>query len=197
MDKNQAKDNAVMKWESIVKMMDFKKSDIPKVCEYADLHTLLESTNHTVFPGTTEFIPKYLEDSMLPISLKVLSKVKDLSKVHFEYLPVFRLMRDGEICSETMKTHSISSDVTRDQIVELKRQTGIDLIAMVESELIEKLAGIYNKLIEDGNELYVFVVAQSIAIVAEGTQAPQIRLLSRFHIEGPGVWEKSITINDL
>lgn len=197
MDKKQAIDNAVMRWEPIIKMLDFKRGDIPKVCWYVHLHALTESTPHTVFPGTTEFIPKNVGENMLPISLKVLSKVNDLSKVHFEGIPVFTLIRGEKVCGETMKTHSISSEVTHGQIMELTQQTGIDVTSMVENELIEKLADTYNKLIEQGNELYIMSVAQSIALVTEGTQPPRIRLLSRFHIEGPGVKEKYITIDDL
>jgi hypothetical protein len=194
-NKNWNVENIVKKWRPVIESLNFKESDIQKVCEYAELHALEESTDYMSLPKVDTVDTTFklsADETLLPLSLRVLSKINDLSKVHFVDGPAFVIERNGKVESETVKTYSIQSTVTQDQIMQLKHLHGIDVIDMVENELILLLVDKLNSEIEMGNDLYVYLVAQSIRIITVGTEPPRIMMSTRFHAEEPVV-----TMNDL
>jgi len=200
-NKNWNTENIVKKWKPVVQSLEFDDKYIPKICEYAEMHTITEA-NSDYFQSIESVIPT-LEVSLLSISLDILKRVKDLSKIHFIKGVFFNLQRNNEIHSETVKTHSFSISINREDMMHLRNQTEVNIIKHAEDKLIDGVAEMYNKLIEEGNDLYIYLVGQSLRIISESTMdSTQIMILSRFHSEKHDIIleEKpttSITIDDL
>lgn len=189
----------VRKWRPVIETLKFKEFDIKKVCEYAELHSLEESIESLTVPMTTiEFLPG-MNKNLLPLSLMILKKVNDLSKIHFVSSPAFLINRNGKHEPESVKTYAFETNISYDQIMSLVQIIGgINTESKIESDLITEISGKINELINDENEIYVYLVAQSISSISAAGKPPKIMLRSRYHVEPCKIQQSSgITINDL
>jgi len=194
----EAKENATKKWSPILEHLKFKKEDIPNVCWYAELHALAEATTRETlsrFPGMkidTVDAPPFTEN-LLPISLKVLEGIKDLSKVHFTGQPVFMIVRNNEYVPETVKAYQISIDVAEDYILDFSQMQGIDILNELEGAIVHEMSARINDLIEEGNDIWMYLAVAGVRIISETTQ-PRARLsfISRYHAE-----PQTVSIADL
>jgi len=71
----------IKKWYDMLEKLNFSQEYIEKIAKYAERHAILESTNSMTSGGIA--LTEIKLPSTLPISLNVLSKIKDLSKVNF------------------------------------------------------------------------------------------------------------------
>lgn len=207
-NKNWDVEKIVKKWKPVIEIFDFNNEDIVKVCEYAEAHSMIESAEHLSFmnngyPTLGDKLNKFRiksENTLLPLSLKILQKISDLSKIHLTFQPVFIIERDGESQAVTVKTYNIEAGITPSEIME-NALAGIDNIEMAENLMAEELANKMNTEISKGYELYVYLVAQSIRIITIGTEPPKIMMCTRYHIEKPSNSgdneSKHVSISDL
>jgi len=191
MKKDWDVEKIVHKWEPIMKSLKVKGDRARKMSEYAESHTLIAAMEPLSFPVTDMKIPAAADNALLPLSLEILKRVNDFSKVHFIAQPVFLINRNGKEEPETADSFVFQSEITQDEIMQVTG-TGTDTVAMVENELIEKAAKKFNELIDEGHELYIFLVAQSIKLITTGTEEPRIMMQCRVHVE-----ELSVTVDDL
>jgi hypothetical protein len=190
----------VKKWGPVINDLKFKtKKDRAMACKYAELHALVELseaemlTNFPVMRSTAIDQPPLVKN-LLPISLKVLAGINDLSKLHFTGQPVFKFIRNNEWVMETVKAHGISISLSQEDYQDISQQLGIDIINNLESVIIQEVTEKLNTLIEEGNEIYMFLVVAGIRMISEGkdTFNPQLTLISRYHAE-----PTSVSIEDL
>lgn len=109
------------------------------------------------------------ENNMLPMSLKILSK----------------LNLEGKNLSieEDLPTVAISSSISKNQMDDLLFARGVDVVSMIESTLIEELAFNINRQLETHDNLKVNLMAQSVKVISENTFAPRITLTSKFKVD--------------
>lgn len=195
---NEAKENAVKKWAPVLEHLKFKKEDVPHVCWYAELHALAEATTRETLSRFPEMkidtvdAPPFTEN-LLPISLKVLEGIEDLSKVHFTSQPVFMIMRNGDYVPGTAKAYQISIDVGQDCILEFSQMHGIDILNELEGAIVHEMSARINDLIEEGNEIWMYLAVAGVRIISETTQPrARLSLISRYHVE-----PQTVTIEDL
>ncbi len=187
----------VKKWGVVIDTLTFRtKEDRAKACKYAELHSLtelLEAESLARFPEmrSTAIDEPPFSQNLLPISLKVLEGIKDLSKIHFTGQPVFMIERNGGVQAETVKAHGMTISLSRE---DYQVKLGIDIINNLEGRVIQKVVEQLNKLIEEGNEIHMFLAVAGIRIISEGKTHlnPQLTLISRYHTE-----PQIITIDDL
>ena len=190
----------IKKWKQVINNIKLKtEEDRIKVCKYAELHALtelLEAESLARFPEITSTIidPLSLSSNLLPLSLKVLEGIKDLSKVHFTGQPAFALMRKGQSMSKTVNTYVINISISREDFRNISHQSGIKNLSKLEGLIVSKITEQLNKLIEEGNEIHIFLVIADIRMISEGKTHldPQLTLMSRYHVE-----PQMITIDDI
>lgn len=192
-------DNIVKKWSPVMESLNFSKGDLPKVCEYAELHALTELAERemlTEFPQmrSTTIDQPLISNNLLPMSLKVLRGINDLSKVHFTGQPAFRFMRNSELVFETVKAHVMTIAMKHEDYIDIHRNLGIDVLNNLESVIIQEVTEQLNKIIEEGNEIYIYLAVAGIRMMSEGVDGlnPKLTLISRYHVE-PG----TISLDDI
>ena len=201
-NKEMWKEKAIAKWKPVFQKLGWNEN-IEKFCEYAETHALYESSMSLTAPITDNIhrIVPVIEDNMLPKSLQVLKQIHDLSKVHLVGAPVFEMIRDNGWVQEVVKTYACSVDVLNGDMYDLISGFGLNVLTDTENLLINELSDNFNKLIEEGCEIYMFIAAEAISVINEKA-APTSRIMirSRYHIERPSVkLEKAtgITMEDL
>ena len=197
-------EQVIKKWSPVLETLNFKNEvDRNKACIYADLHALSEvKAKETLlqYPemnAASPIIGAPLTENLLPISLKVLEGINDLSKVHFTGSPAFMILRNGGYEAETVGAHSISILIDYDMYMDMIRQTGIDSIVHLESAIIHELSHHINEILEKGNEIHMYLAVAGLRIIfmdGDKDKKPhgQLSLISRYHVE-----PTSVTINDL
>jgi len=110
----------VKKWTPILKIVSIDEDYWEDIAKYCE-----------------RFVDRDIKENVnfMPMSLKVFSQL-DLSRVLFT--------DDQDICEKL----SISISVAQDQIIDLKHQLGIDVIAHVESSAINELSNFMNEKIK-------------------------------------------------
>jgi len=189
----------VKKWGPIIDTLNFKAENRAKACKYAELHALFEAEAATTLYKYPEMRTSTIDnppftENLLPISLKVLEGIRDLSKIHFISQPVFMITRDGNPQPESVGAHQISIGINHEDYMDISRKHGIDVLNTLESAIIHEMSARINQLIEEGNKIYIFLVIAGMRMISEGKEGmnPQVSIYGRWHIESP-----TISIEDL
>jgi len=171
------------KWGSTIKKFSFEEKDIQRICEYAERHRLAEfEVTESLKKEGARFTD--LKRSLLPISLRILEKVKDLSKVHFVPAPNFTYEKDGKESMKTDSNFQFKTAITSDNIPELRKlDWTIDVIGLVENNIVEKMSAEYNEMIEKGDSIYVYLVVASTTLISTAIGAPEMVVRSRFYAD--------------
>jgi len=130
-------DKLTEKWSPILQMTTINKDYWKDVAKYCDNHTNKSDKDGMNF---------------IAVALKTLSKL-DLSKVLFT--------NDKDIC----KNWTITISVTKEQIMEIKMQTGIDVISHVESAAINELSQSLNKVIDEQGGVVIYDIVSFFGLV--------------------------------
>jgi len=189
----------VKKWGPMLEQYGIPVENLNTMCTYAEFHALIESE----VPFGMQNMDLYDRNQMknlLPVSIKILTKVKDLSKIHPVPVPFFQFMKKDQICSESVKTHSLSFNIDREDIVKMISgvEPGLEMMSALEDTISNKVSEHFNKLIDEGNEIHLFLALSSIRMITSGsitlgtTDQPMVQLLSRYHAE-----PTSVTVDDL
>lgn len=171
-------DLALKKWKPIIEEnYDFAEEDKTKVCEYLEFHTVLSA--QTLVNGPIEFEPE-TESGLLYLSLKTLSKIKDLSKIEFTKAPIF--VKDDEPYKTA--TFGINVPIKKEDILYgMSENRGIDIIKMVEEVSAVKMSEHYNNLIDKGKTPIIYLVVSSIKLITEGSHEPRLMIFSRYAMD--------------
>lgn len=186
------KEEIVTKWGPVIDTLNPKsRADREKLCLYAHQHALIESENDSDgTPVSPLFEP--FGKNLLPIALRIMSKVNDLSKVSLTPLPAFLLEKNGKTWQENVKTFTMNVRIDKNDLRDMQLMHGIDLIQETEHILTDEAANQLNDIIEKGSKIHMLLAAASIVVITEGPNDPKISLRSRFFIEREG-----FTIEDL
>lgn len=181
-------EKANKKWMSIIDMLPFENDNHnDKMCKFAELFSLNEYTPYSTLSGVGigECMPPSMIgingepmkkeeewESLLPLNLKVLSKVTNLDKIIIMDGPQGNF--DWKGVSKTIQVKSLSIDVTlhRDDMF-------IDPQIQYEHTIIYEVAKVINDKIDEGYTIFVYMPIQSIKLIAEKTMAPKLYIISR------------------
>jgi len=152
---------ATKKWKPILDSLNITNNEKRvKIALYAEQHMKLDSYNHN--PTN---IANNIGASLLPISLKILSKLDN-----FEIVDNPRLV----------ETYQVSSSINREEIESLRCFTtspGIEIVQRLESVLVEELISQLR-----GKRVLVYMVVSSMLVISEETFSPKMILSSRIKI---------------
>jgi len=179
----------IKKWSVILDPMDFPKEHLLKVATYAEHHAKIEAGYESRGFDLSQAKMEGFGGKLLPISLRILEKIKDLSKLHVARFPTVYF---NEFKQENVETYTMSIGMNQEDIMNLRHYHGIDVVAEAESMLTEEVSNQLNYMIEEGNEIYVYLVASAVSLISEGSSVPKISIRSRFHKE-----PKTVSMEDL
>jgi len=176
----------IEKWKPILEMMDISEKYYEKISTYADHIAKLEahlftttSSDEGLYPLSEKDMKKTRSNpfkSLLPISLKILSKIKNLDSVHIMTEPSG--VKDGKMIDALNYSFSIS--ISQKDMIDLKEVFGLDIVDKIENMIIEHVSQKLNELISGGKLLYVYNLGVSLNMIVEKTFAPKLTLVSRF-----------------
>lgn len=174
------------KWWPILEMLNIPIEYIEKVGEFANSLALNEDVQYATLSGvgmgsvlppsqlSNETKPEKEFQSLVPINLMVISKIKDLSKVEFMDAPVTSKMYRGESKTIQVGTLESKAKLVREDIFDVN-----NILSQYESLIVEEVALKINNFIDEGNIVYIYFPIQSIKLIAEKTMTPGINIISR------------------
>ena len=170
----------IKKWEPILTMAKINERDFLKVAKYAQFLILEESPRYSILSGVgvgesaRGTINPEKEKSLLLLSLHIISKIKDLSKVTFLEAPAKKI--NGKIIETPTSEYSYK---LTPGMLELPRDTLVDEL----NGLIAKnMSDSFNEKIDEGYHLYFYLVCE-IKILTEGASSPKLITRSRVKYE--------------
>jgi len=187
------KDEIVRKWGPVVEASGIQADHVEKISLYLHHHAMLENENMFRAPSPSPRLADTAPSNnpfpaLLPISIEVLKKIKDLSKVRFVAVPEWE--ENGEI--KKVETIKMTASIPRQDAFDLTRRYGINVVIETEKLGVKLMSDHINKLIDEGKQISFYVVISSVQIISEGTGEPKIGFVSRFLAE-----DKPITMNDI
>jgi hypothetical protein len=169
------KENVLRKWKPICEILNVTDEKLINfMCEYAEYHMLLENVAFTTtgpMGPIKEISTPNMSDifkNLLPISLKVLSKLnlKNKNVMILDNQPTMKF-------NYTLK----SGDV------DVAEKINLEIIAMVEDILIQKLVDYLNKELETKDNLYITMLVNSVSLISEKTMLPTMILSTRCQVK--------------
>jgi hypothetical protein len=163
----------VEKWGPVARSLFSNENTIERMCEYCELDSLSqqyifeEQPNHIVpsnFNNNIPFdfnnnIPFDFNNNLLPISLKIASKITHLDSI---------IQNDNlYFINNPIQQHIFSIKWTKENIEDLSMR-GIEFISNVESALIESISKYMNNLLESNSILTIHKFAKEIKLRDEG-----------------------------
>ena len=194
---NVKKEYYVAKWGELIKDLKlFPDEYIEKVSEFAERFSReqanLKETLSTGSYWDKTSAPIFNDnDNLLPLNLRLISKLKDLSKVVFLNSPEEIVKVGDEEVYIKVGTFQCTHDISQQKLADIREQIGIDVIAEVEDSILSLIADKINAQIDMGETIYMWMPISSIAIIVEGTTPPRLLARTRY------ATSKNLTLNDI
>jgi len=176
-------DRLIMKWKPILDEIGIPKKHLFKLAEYCEHHLLMESGA----AGSMSFSPldehRKLFPSTFGQSLRVLSKL-DLDKVEFVRGPIFVIIENDKEKCLTTNTYQVSIEITNEQAMDLDMMLGIDVLANIETILVEEMTTTLQEKIKDLEKIYFYMVIADIKKIPKAGEKPRIErvaAISRYY----------------
>jgi hypothetical protein len=158
----------LIKWAPILDVLEIKDNDIRNfIAVYAEHHQ--DNFSLTECPRIEEMYGKE-PISLLPVSLKLLSML-NLTGKNIE-------IRD----KKDVKSKKVSIKIKRSE-VEMYAQYGRDIIARIETALINELACQINDELKTNNNFYVHRMVSYISLIVDDFMDPVITMISECKVE--------------
>jgi hypothetical protein len=208
MIKKMNNEDIVKKWGPVLESSGFLREEIEKVAVYCHYHSLVESESISV-PGLPEFKAPAYFPSTLMISISVMKKIKDLSKVkltpHPNYAEEIIVKEEGGVRVErefrSVNAYGFTVSIPRS---DLKNTGDVDTIQKYENEIINGIAEEINKVIDAGHTITLFLAVSDIRLItqpmADTFDGARILAASRYFINDLTLEDttiKGVTIHDL
>jgi hypothetical protein len=171
----------VEKWgpvmETKFEKLDERRKEI--MCRYADSHASIETKDLNSLRGGFDHPESSF--SVLPVALRILHNVLeglDLDETEVIIMKGPTGKYNGKFVEA--KTIEISETITPDEITDLNKQFGINVVQKVEDKLVSKLSKEISKHLVDAKIFAPYLMVQSISTISEGTMNPRIAMRSRY-----------------
>jgi hypothetical protein len=204
-------DQATAKWSEIIKMAcpELKPEYTGKVCLFAHL----AATNEMFSPAVPPARPAMISDMtdivnhpsmpIIPINLKIINKISDLSKVVFTHGPTYiREWYTTEPDSSGvnhMKYHTVNNPINTIEnkiLAEKPPRYGLDAYSNwcdhLERSIIDIVTTYFNRLIDEGNTLYIYMPVSDIMFIDRGDEF-EIKIRSRLS----EIKETTVSLDDI
>ena len=107
-----------------------------------------------------------IEQNLLPINLKIISKL-NLSGKTYEF-------------KDDVEEVRMSVNLTRAEVDDIKSATGMDIVQKLEKSIIDTFVTYINKKLERDHVLYVKAIVGSMSLISEKYHTPTMLLSGRF-----------------
>lgn len=185
-------------FEEMLIEMGFKNKDLPKIINYvANFNAAVTANESAIGFGHNTGIG-YMSNGptsdLLPLNLKVLSKIKNFNRVHFVPAPTSEI--DGKFF--TVSTMAYKASLSKYDLMDLQHvyksyDPKIIMKEFGEEKFSDVIANNINEHIDDGYEIIIYQVVSSFYLITENTMAPEMGVYSRMYFEK----NNKISISDL
>jgi len=169
--------NDITKWYPIIDNFYIKEEFREKIATHLEKIASLEYLNNdlnsslNVLNSTSTFTK-----SLLPMELKIISKIFDLSKVKF--VPNIEFVLED---NEVLKVDTFINECSHQRnSFELLNTNALELINYMEDHIIQQIADKINELIKENHIVYIYILVNSNILIAEGTLAPKMVIKSMY-----------------
>ena len=186
-EKDLRKEEITRKWADVLQGFNIRTKYYEKVAGYLHNFALSEAAN-TSIENLNKLNSKDENSTLVPLNLKIITKINDLSKVEFVIGPMFVIEKFEKEVKENeefrdvyvskTKAESVSTIETRIKIpVDEYTHTGHygkSWVEGYEDILAELIAKKINEKIDEGYTPYVYILVQSIMVIDENKKYVRI-----------------------